>query len=361
VRRILYTLLGLMLWVSTSQAQITNASSTDFVILLPPAADSRLRAATDSVRWMSDNRIGTILIADTAWSHNANADSLEAYTKGRDMYWVITGDGRSADSLVYLRIEEYLTSTGSKLQTKRDTLNFRAPSGPQGGHNGASHTDANTFSMAPGFNLHVSAWSTFTAVNSINWATYLYSYHSVGLVATDAGELKVQTTIDLSEGDTITVRTSDLDTVTVQIVNNDTIYIHIVQADTLQNRSAPRLDSLRIISADTMSPGDTTFSVAIPGQYGYVSLFIQDAAGNNDSLFRAVLGYQVRLGASDWAGPADTALAYFPLLDSLVIDSGQTRAYWVSTTPATEVRFLVIDKNTLGRQVIGWLKAMWRD
>ena len=87
MRRILYTLLGLMLWVSTSQAQITNASSTDFVILLPPAADSRLRAATDSVRWMSDNRIGTILIADTAWSHNANADSLEAYTKGDYRRW----------------------------------------------------------------------------------------------------------------------------------------------------------------------------------------------------------------------------------------------------------------------------------
>jgi hypothetical protein len=125
----------------------------------------------------------------------------------------------------------------------------------------------------------------------------------------------------------------------------------------------PRPDSLRILGRDTMGIGDTTYTTALPARFGYVSVFLKDGAINNDSLFRAQIGYQVKFIGGDWAGRLDTLGGpnWFMLIDSTAIDSGQTKAFTCPTTLADSLRLVLRAKNSLGRQFLDYIKVLLRD
>ena len=54
---------------------------------------------------------------------------------------------------------------------------------------------------------------------------------------------------------------------------------------------------------------------------------------------------------SNWAAPMDSLIGFFKAVNPAYVNSGAPRAYWVSTTPADSVRFMIIN-NMAGRGLL---------
>ena len=54
---------------------------------------------------------------------------------------------------------------------------------------------------------------------------------------------------------------------------------------------------------------------------------------------------------SNWAAPMDSLIGFFKAVNPAYVNSGAPRAYWVSTTPADSIRFMIIN-NMTGRGLL---------
>jgi hypothetical protein len=128
--------------------------------------------------------------------------------------------------------------------------------------------------------------------------------------------------------------------------------------------SLPKMDSLTILANDSLAIAstDTSYTAAIPGQYGFITLLLTAYGATADTVPLFGIEYQVKAAGGSWAGPIDYyAYTAFPLIDSLAVAHGATKAYWPTTTPADSIRFRLINKSIKGRSVVNKLKALWRD
>ncbi len=295
--------------------QLTEPEATNFDIAQPSDVDARLRVAPSTPYFMADARVGSLV---SAWSHNASIDSMEIITKGQDRHWVVRGVSQSqTDSLVVLSIEEYITLTGRKVgETKFDTLSFL---GGPGRPSGLPHNDANTFAIAPGFNLSVDSLITFTPLTP-RWAFYIYYSHEVLVTASNEGAVSVYEQPDL-------------------------------------------LDSLTILAADSGVSGDvTSFTSVIPGRYGYLSLFLDATTNSASTGVDLGIVYQVKVKGGEWSGDIGTlGDSVFVVYDSVSINRGIEKAFQPLTIPADSLRFGVRWLSNKGMNILTTLKALWRD
>jgi hypothetical protein len=306
VRRcVLIFLVPLLLVGAPLLAQNTNSSSTDLDIVSPLSGDDNLRVEVPAYL-MADNRVGSLV---SAWSTGATVDSILSYADGQEMYWVVSVESFSADSIAILKIEELRPGSSKVLKVYRETVDWGARS--------TAHREDSLGSAPMGLNITVCAASAIAPLSQTvrsSWRWYLY--------------LSKTKTIDGSRDGAVATW------------------------------SKPMLDTLTISGRDTLaegSLGDTLFTKAIPGSFGYVTLFIQ-----GDSAAAVNISSQVKYNGGDWAGPLDTTFAFFSILDNVVVSSTGPKAYWTSGTPSDSTRFVIINKMD-GRGLIQFIKALWRD
>ena len=125
--------------------------------------------------------------------------------------------------------------------------------------------------------------------------------------------------------------------------------------------SLPHADTITIATWDTVTAAtDTFWTAAIPGDRGYVSLFIDQypAINTNQSMFG--LGLQVKIDDGEWARPLDnTGDKIKVLADSVVADSGVV-VDRVNNVPADSVRYAVWGKAAFDI-IFRKIRALWRD
>ena len=296
---------ALLLASGLSWGQNTSAIPIDFDIIDPQTDDTRVRLAPDAYL-MAGNTVGSLV---SAWSTNASVDSILAYTNGQDRYWDVSIERFYAnDSTAVLKIEEKETQSDNLKATYRKTISWKAKPNV--------HIENDVGGSPLGLNLAVCAASTVAAVSPATRSTWRWKLYLTQKILAKAS----------STGATATYAEPD------------------------------KLDSLTIASGDTVATADTLVTSAIPGNFGYVTLFVKA-----DSSFIAQYGYQVKFDGGDWAGPLDSSLtAYSVLKDSTLVATDLTRALWTAGTPADSVRFIV--RNLMaGRALIEYIKALWRD
>ena len=285
---------------SILKAQSSIASSTDFGVVQPRAGDIRLRVKTDPyIKW--DNRSGSIV--SSTLTVLTPVDSLASYAENRDLQWVIVVEGTSSsDSLVYLRRQEFDFRSGRLIRTDRDTVNYSSTSAYETG----ARLDSLTFGRTPMMNLNLNTWAILSQPVAKTYATHVYLLNEKLVPGSISGSVA-----------TYSLPTS--------------------------------MDSVTIAGRDTLTAGlmgDTLYCSAISGEYGYTSVFLE-----SDSNMVSILGYQVKMRGSDWATPMDSTIGFFTAVNPSYVNSGAPRAYWVSTTPADSVRFLIIN-NAVGRGLL---------
>lgn len=285
---------------SILQAQSSVTSTVDFDVVQPRAGDIRLRVKTDPyIKW--DNRSGSIV--SSTISILTSVDSLASYAENKDLQWVIVVEGASlTDSLVYLRRQEFDFRSGRLVRTDRDTVNYSSTSSYRTG----ARLDSLTFNRTPMMNLNLNTWAVLSQPVAKTYATHVYLLNEKLVPGSNSGSIATY--------------------------------------------SLPAsMDSVTIASRDTLTEGlmgDTLYCSAISGEYGYTSVFIE-----SDSNMVGILGYQVKMRGSNWATPMDSLIGFFTAVNPAYVNSGAPRAYWVSTTPADSVRFLIIN-NMAGRGLL---------
>ena len=284
---------------SILKAQSSISSSTDFDVVQSRAGDIRLRVKTDPyIKW--DNRSGSIV--SSTISVLTSVDSLASYAENKDLQWVIVVEGASlTDSLVYLRRQEFDLRSGRLIRTDRDTVNYSSTSSYRTG----ARLDSLTFKRTPMMNLNLNTWAVLSQPIAKTYATHVYLLHEKMVPGSTSGSIATY--------------------------------------------SIPQVDSLTIASRDTLKGGlmgDTLYCSAISGEYGYTSVFVE-----SDSNMVCILGYQVKMRGSNWAAPMDSLIGFFKAVNPAYVNSGAPRAYWVSTTPADSVRFMIIN-NMTGRGLL---------
>ena len=296
---------ALLLASGLSWGQNASSHPIDFDIINPQSDDTRIRLAPDAYL-MADNTVGSLV---SAWSTNASVDSILSYTKGQDRYWDVSIERFYAnDSTAVLKVEEKETQSDNLKATYRKTISWKAKPN--------AHIEDDIGGSPIGLNLTVCAASTVAAVSPATRATWRWKLYLTQKILAKAS----------SVGAVATYAEPD------------------------------KLDSLTIASGDTVAIGDTLITSAIPGNFGYVTIFVKA-----DSSFIAQYGYQVKFNGGDWAGPLDSSgMAYSVLKDSTIVETDLTRAYWTAGTPADSTRFVV--RNLMdGRALVDYIKALWRD
>lgn len=280
---------------SILQAQSIVASTVDFDVVQPRAGDIRLRVDVPAYL-AKDNGNGYLTPGGIAVL--TSVDSLDSYASGKDLMWTIMVEGYSStDSLVYLRRQEFDLRSGRLIRTDRDTANYTG---------GTAHVDSLTFGRTPLMNLSLNTLAILTQPIAKTYATHVYLLHEKMVPGSTSGSVATY--------------------------------------------SLPAsMDSVTIASRDTLTEGlmgDTLYCSAISGEYGYTSVFLE-----SDSNMVAILGYQVKMRGFDWATPMDSLIGFFTAVNPAYVNSGAPRAYWVSTTPADSIRFLIIN-NMTGRGLL---------
>ncbi len=302
---------ALLLASGPSWGQYTGTTATDISIASPVAGDNRLTLKADPYL-MADNRVGTLV---KAWSTNASIDSIMSYTGGKDRYWEVSIARFRADSTATLRIEEKELPSNRVIAVYTQEIDW--------GYKTEAHIENDVGGSPIGLNLSVCGADEVAAVSAAvrsTWRWYLYLSQKTFMRATESGSLATY--------------------------------------------SAPGVYTMTILSNDTLAVGpDTSWTAAIPGQYGYITLFNTMTTTDEDTTDAIyALTYQVKISDGEWAGSASGhSLAAFALLDSVAAPRGETRAYWPATTPADSIRFGVFNKSELGRLVITKIQALWRD
>jgi len=306
---------GMLIVAGVGWGQNTTSTPTVFDIVSPQPGDTRPRVKVDPPYLMSDNRVGTIFSNDTSWSYIASADSIDSYANGKDLYWSIKVEGKStADSLVYLKLEEFDFYSNRLLITRRDTLDFSTGLGLPGG---AAYADSNTFSMPLGLTITTQTWATYTAGIS-NWASYIYFLHTKINPASFAGANAVYELPAL-------------------------------------------LDSLTVISSDSGNDGRRILGTPVTGRYGYMTLFL-DGRGKTGTAAAFKVIAQVKDIGGEWSGDIDLyGDTVFVLKDSVAVDSSKQKAFQPTIPPADSVKFGVEYLVAAGKNYLDKLKALWRD
>ena len=305
-----------------AQAQNTSIAAIDFA-LVDTVNTSLLRARTKSPYFMASNKASGArnpVSVVTAWSTGASADSAWRYTHQEKRYWDVTLTTLTrADSMATFTMREY-NRNGVLRSTYTQYVNYGTVkrSGADW-YNGSAHAEANFGSSALGLNLTMCDYATLLQSVGWSWRLYLWDERLVELSADGA----------------------------------------------IATYAEPMMDSLTILANDTIQGAstDTSWTAALPGQFGYITLFntmTTTSADTANSIYAMV--YQVKANGGSWAGPIDYfSRTSFALLDSVAAPRGQTRAYWPTTTPADSVRFGVYNKSILGRLVVTAIKALRRD
>lgn len=234
------------------------------------------------------------------------------------------------------------------------------------------------------------------------WTYTLTRFISTGIFeARVEGSLIASPNVRLSYLDTLNVTTSTVIQIpdrTVQIVNNGgsmtqivpyqntwrvafkttgmqvgdvvewlftrSVPIQALSNGTTVSSSLPSLDSLTIADNDSFRVvnSDTVYTAAIPGRFGFVTLFLTAYGATSDTIPTFGLAYQVKETNGEWASSAEYySLTATSVLDSLAIPHGATRYVWPTTTPADSLRFRIIGKTVAGRAVMNKVVARWRD
>jgi hypothetical protein len=308
-------LLVALLFVSAPLlGQNTNATSTDIDVLLARSNAIHLGLTKNSY-FMADNRIGSLV---TAWSTNATADSIYRYCGGQDRYWVVSVESWvAADSSTVLRIDEYALGSTQILHTYRGNIGWHRKA--------VTHAEANVGSTPLGLNLQVcaaSAIAPLSAATRSTWRWYIYLTQSVKEVSNALGSKP--------------------------------------------SYSLPYLDSLTIVKVssvaadpkDTLAVADSSITTAIPGQFGFLILFVKC-----DTISRFKLGYQIKQnGSTEWCGPLSLyGTGWFSINDSLVVGTNEKAIMPSTTTAADSLRFRILNLTTAGRCLLNHVKALWRD
>jgi hypothetical protein len=303
---ILFAALFTVTWL---RAQVTSAENTDFGILYPDASWPVAYCAPH-ILW--DNRVGSPvdgMITD--------ADSVWRYSNKKERHWIITLT--TYDSTKATTISDSLGGAGITLG--QATFQVRSFEGDR-------------------------ALGSVTKVIDMPRGEHIYNLTLVPgcSIMFDHGR---------------------------DLVIGETVYIYLMthqlilgKGNALAIWSLPSTDSLTILANDSLAikSTDTTYTSAIPGQYGFITLFLTAYGATVDTVPCFGIEYQVKTVSGSWAGPIDYYnYTAFPLIDSLAVKHGETKAYWPTTTPADSIRFMLINKSTTGRSVVNKLKALWRD
>jgi hypothetical protein len=302
---------ALLLASGLSWGQNTSSHPIDFDIINPQSDDTRIRLAPDAYL-MAGNTVGSLV---SAWSTNASVDSILSYTNGQDRYWDVSIERFYAnDSTAVLKVEEKETQSDNLKATYRKTISWKAKPNV--------HIEDDLGGSPLGLNVVVCAASTVAAVSPATRATWRWKLYLTQKILAKASSVGSVATYSLPD----------------------------------------RLDSLTILTSDTLEIGDTTYTAAIPGNYGYVVLFVNHGGVALDTLNTYAVDYQVKLAGSDWSGPLDIyGNAAYALLDSVTADSGSVRSYRAQSIPADSVRYRIRALSNVGSNIIEWVKALWRD
>ena len=160
-----------------AQAQITNATSTDFAVLDTVSEPIGLMVGTEPY-YMADNRVlatRSPVAVVAAWSTNATADSAWSYTRGQRREWIVTlTTWNSADSTLIFTINEYQSSDRTLLATYTQAVDY-------GYYSGSAHCVADFGGMALGLNLSLANYATILISTGWSWHLYLWDIDQVAL------------------------------------------------------------------------------------------------------------------------------------------------------------------------------------
>jgi hypothetical protein len=297
----LICLLGLLLCLyMPSYAQVSIAQNSDFSILSPPIGASLAMSAPYAF-WY--NATGSPI-----YGMMIDADSLNRVAKGKERYWVV-------------RV------------TSNDTTAINSY--------GGSNTGIAVVNLA----IFDGTTSLGSSNKTITLPKNLHIYNTTLIPG-------VSIMFDFGRG----------------VKVGDAIYVYEMthQLQYSRNRAFATyynqpIDSLTIIGKDTLAVADSSISVAIPGDKGYVTLFVK-----MDSVARISIGYQVKQnGSSLWSCKLDTLLTarWFSISDSLITGTDQRAISASPSIVSDSIRYRIKALTTAvgARTLIDYIVAKWRD
>jgi len=125
--------------------------------------------------------------------------------------------------------------------------------------------------------------------------------------------------------------------------------------------SLPHTDTLTVLTWDTLTATtDTIYTSAIPGDRGYVSLFVDQYPKINTNVSLFGVGLQVKIDDGEWARPLGTTRGILKVvIDSAAVDSGVV-VERINNVPADSTRYAIWAKGAAD-VIIRKIRALWRD
>lgn len=264
----------------------------------------------------------------TAVSHGADGDSVEALYDGSSILWTLRPDSINLiDSTLFVTLSATDLENNKVLRSDTATITYgstvRRTDDPPGGYAGGAHIVVTPFAEKTGFSFTFCSWARLR-----------------GWGITRVKQKSAQ----------------------IQYVTRTFVAANALSALATYSRPA-KIDSATLILADSGGPGDRTFGTAIPGQYGYMSLFIDADTHNSNTAATLKVLAQYKYDGGDWAGFTDQyGDSVAIVFDSLGLGRGQVTVKQVTNSvPADSVRYGVEYLTTKGRVLLTRLKALWRD
>ncbi len=302
MRHLLKIMIALTLLCTLAIGQISDPAAIDFALVKLRPDDDRLVLRVPGY-FMYGNVVGDATLSATP---DITLDSLVILTDYHERYWTVKVMARTTAALVTLEMREF-------------------------GNNASRGKFIDTFTHTGG-----SQFWTDSLFKSVPGHTFDFS-----VCFNDTGSIDVDDEFRIYFSQTRLAQGSDL--------------------AALGTYSLPNTDTLTILTWDTLlTPADTVYTLALPADMGYLSLYIDQYPKVSTGISMFGVGLQTKIDDGPWAFPLSNNRSIVEVLvDSAAVDSGVVTER-MNNVPGDSVRYAIWSKSAWD-VILRKIRALWRD